>query len=283
MASTKPKSSPKKPTPASSKKGSAKEAKAAPKAAKAPRGEDLVASVLASKGIALKTADAESPSFPTPTLFLEAERVIAAYRKARAAFVKVPTFEQDLADAGRGLLEHAMVVDSTWQKARFAKKKGESRGALRKEGEALRAKVLKSARFFFRNDPKVLLEVDRIAEGDDLPDLIRDLDDVAALATEHASLFAAAPRLGDVPKLARALATSLREATDPLPTAELLAARNRAVVALGLALREIRAAARFLYEDSPKAFAPYVSTQAVARGRTSRAKNAKKRTADATE
>lgn len=142
---------------------------------------------------------------------------------------------------------------------------------------------MKSARFFFRNDPKVLLEVDRIAEGDDLPDLIRDLDDVAALATEHASLFAAAPRLGDVPKLARALATSLREATDPLPTAELLAARNRAVVALGLALREIRAAARFLYEDSPKAFAPYVSTHAVARGRTSRAKKEKKTTADATE
>ena len=127
IASTKPKSSPKKPTPASSKAAS-KAAKAAPKAAKAPRGEDLVASVLASKGIALKTADAESPSFPTPTLFLEAERVIAAYRKARAAFVKVPTFEQDLADAGRGLLEHAMVVDNTWQKARFAKKKGESRG-----------------------------------------------------------------------------------------------------------------------------------------------------------
>lgn len=103
MASTKPKSSPKKPTPASSKKGSAKEAKAAPKAAKAPRGEDLVASVLASKGIALKTADAESPSFPTPTLFLEAERVIAAYRKARAAFapcvrIVVRPIDQPVAD-----------------------------------------------------------------------------------------------------------------------------------------------------------------------------------------
>ncbi len=262
---------------ATKKKASAAEAKVSTKSKKAKEskgddelvaipkgleGDALVCHVLQRAEISLEDANAAKPGDQIDAYLLEADRAIAAYRKAHDAFADdVPTFDISLASVAATLLEHAKDESSTWSKMRFSKSKGEGRGVSRKEAEKLRAKVLKLSRFVFRRNKAVLAEIERIAAGEGLADLITDLDDMVKLISAHPATFAKLKKLKGAAERAAELAVILRTMSDGVPAANQLASRNRAVEALGVALEEIRKGAKFLYEDdSPKALLPYLTS-----------------------
>jgi len=224
-------------------------------------GDALVRSVLAGAGITLTAANKASPGVSMAKFLLEGEQAATAYGKSRAVFAKVPSFDVSLARAASALVSHAKSADSAWSAARFVRAKGEGRELTRKDAEAHRSQVIRTARFLFRNDRKAHAEIDRIAQGEGLPDLIRDHEELAALAKNHAALFAQATKLGDVVAKCTAFAEALKHKRDDTGAQALHEARNRAVVALDVSLGEIRAAARFLYEGNAAAIAPYLTTR----------------------
>ncbi len=223
-------------------------------------GDALVLAILKAAGVTTKAANAESPGLPTATLFHEGGQAIAAYAAGRSKFTKVPTFNLVLADAALGLLAHAKEADTAWSSVRFVKQKGENRALTRKDAEAYRSALIRTSRFLFRNDKKKLAEIERIAEGQGIADLIRDHEEFAVFAADNADLYAQAPKLGDIVAQCTAHAAALKERRDDTAAQDLHQARNRAVVALELALAEIRAAAKFLYEGDVAALAPYLAT-----------------------
>ena len=227
---------------------------------KSEMGKELVLSILNAAGVTTKSANAESPGLPTATLFHEGGQAIEAYGKSRSKFAKVPTINVELTDAAKALLAHAKEADTAWSSVRFVKQKGENRALTRKAAEDYRSEVIRTSRFLFRNDKSKLAEIERIAQGEGLADLIRDHEELAVLATDNADVYAQAPKLGDIPAQCSAHAAALKEKRDDTTAQELHQARNRAVVALELALAEIRAAARFLYEGDVAAMAPYLAT-----------------------
>ncbi len=246
------------------KKGSAKKKTSSKKTASAKKpkmdGDALTRSVLASQGISVEVANARPPGLPMATFLLESETTTKAYAKASATFAKVPSFNASLANAAPALVAYAKDAEAAWSSVRFVKQKGEGRGLTRKDAEAYRSKVIRTARFLFRKDAANLAELDRIAEGEGLADLIRDHEELATLATKNAALFAQAPQLGDVVSKCTAFAETLKSKRDDTDAQSLHEARNRAVAALDAALDEIREAAKFLYEGSAAAMAAYLAT-----------------------
>ena len=243
---------------------------AAKKSETSPTGDALVLAILKACGITTKSANAEAPGLPTDTLFLEGEQTIEAYGKARPKFAKVPTINLMLTDAAKPLLAHAKESETAWSSVRFVKQKGENRALTRKSAETHRNNVVRTSRFLFRNDKKKLAEFERIAEGQGLADLIRDHEELAIIAGSNADVYAQAPKLGDIVEQSRAHAAALKTKRDDTEAQDLHQARNGAVVALELALAEIRAAARFLYDDNLAAMAPYLSTYPGTRRRKSK-------------
>lgn len=229
-------------------------------------GDELAQHVLAVLGISLKVANAKSPGRSMDKFFFEGERAVTAYKGARAKFVKVPTFDAALADASLALLSHTKSAETAWASVRFVRLKGEGRALTRQEAERFRSLLIRTARFLYRRDKAKLAEIDRIAEGEGLADLIRDLEELAVLLLPDAELFAGA-RVVDVVGQCTAFATALKAKSDSASAAALHQARNRAVLALDQSLAEIRAAARFLFEDDPAALAPYLVTHPQSRSR----------------
>ena len=245
---------------APAKKASVKKAPAKKAPAKTD-GEALTRLVLAMLGITEDAANETPPGVPMAKFLLEGEQTAKAYGKAASQFAKVPSFDVELASAAPGLVLHAKARETEWSNARFAKQKGEGRLATRKDAESYRSEVIRNARFLFRKDKSTLNEVDRIAEGEGLPDLIRDHEELAKLAGEKSEDFAKAPKLGDVVARCTAFAEALKSKRDDTDAQALHQARNRAVVALNASLEEIRAAAKFLYEGDTAAMAPYLATR----------------------
>lgn len=243
----------------------AKKAPAKKAPAKKVDGDALARTVLGMLGIKVEEANETSPSVAMPTLMLESEQTAKAYGKAKPQFAKVPSFHVELANAAPSLVVHVKSAEAAWAAARFAKQKGEGRVAMRKQAEMYRSDVLRTARFLFRRDKSALAEVERIAKGEGLADLVRDHEELATLATTQAEAFAMATKLGDVAARCTAFAETLKTKRDDTEAHALHEARNRAVVALDASLDEIRSAARFLYEGNAAAMAPYLSTHAASR------------------
>lgn len=247
--------------------------------AKALTGEPLVVQTLKAAKVDAKVAGATAPAEALDSYFLDAARALDAYRDSRAEFVGVPTFKVHVADAGRSLLAHAKAVNREWQKVRFEKQKGSNRKGLRKDAEKLRSTVLGACRFLFRDDTDALAEVDRIAEGEGLADLIQDMEDIVLLAGAHAALFAKVEKLAGTAEKAEELGAALQQMKDGKSARDLLASRNRAVGALDVSVAEIRGAARFLHGGDTVALAPYASSS-LPRVRASRADKGAAKKAD---
>lgn len=226
-------------------------------------GEPLVLQVLKHVKIDPAVASTTTPSEGMSSYKLDAARLVEAYTKARQAFSKVPTIQLTLTDAAEPLLAHVKQADRAWQKARHLAKQGTNRGSLRKDAETLRKVFLKTCRFLYRNQPKPLAEVERIALGEGLPDLIQDMEDIAVFAEGEPEMFAEVPKLVGMAEQARGYQKSLEKMKDTEAAKALLATRNRAVQALDMCLAEVRSAADYLYEDNAAALAPYVSSSAL--------------------
>ena len=223
-------------------------------------GDALVRQVLLGAGLDLDEAGNTDPSEAVANYLLDAERAVAAYEAGQARFAAVPTFKPELANSAAPLIVHTRAINRKWQQLRFSGEKAPKRANLRKDAEKLRSTILGACRFLFRDKPAKLAEIERIAKGEGLADLIQDMEDLHEVAVAEAALFAMAPKLAGAAEQTLEYAKELKRMKDAAAARELLASRNRAVVALGVALKEIRAAATYLHGDDSPALAPFAST-----------------------
>lgn len=251
-------------TTTTKKPGAKKTAKKAtskkPAASPNPTGDALVRQVLLGAGLDLDEAGKTDPSEAVTNYLLDADRAVAAYQAGHARFAAVPTFKPGLANSAAPLIIHTRVINRKWQQMRFSSEKGPKRASLRKDAEKLRATIIGACRFLFRDQPAKLAEIERIAKGEGLADLIQDMEDLHEVAVAEAALFAMAPKLAGAAAQTLEYAKELKRLKDAAAARDMLASRNRAVVALRVALKEIRAAATYLHGDDSPALAPFASS-----------------------
>lgn len=216
---------------------------------------------LATAMLGLPAGSAEkAPSMPVRTAQLEAERLWAVAKPARAKFVALEDFPADSFDAIPHLIAALGEAETDWQRKRIAKRQ-KSLGALRKQAEDARQKVMVVGRYRLRKNAAAQLELDRIAEGDGLPDLIQDLLDLADFIGSHMDVMTRDKNITEAtPGQLRETAQALNEGEDDSePALKAREHRNQVFVALDEALGEVRAAAGYLYADDPKRLHPYRS------------------------
>lgn len=252
----------------------AKEAKEAEKAQKAQRKAEKLAAKAAAKAakkqepsfverrlasLAPEAADT-APTMPVGQALLEAERVYREAKGERGSFKKLPGFDIDDLDYLRDLLVALDDAEDAWRKHRLDRRSDPNTEA-RREAEDLRASAISSGRYLLRHDPRAQAELDFIAEGEGLADLIQDLRDLNRFITAHSDAYA-----GDLhlPEGAAArmleLATTLMASADNDQSRAALALRNRCYHALQHAVSEVRAAARYLFRGKPKRLDAFVAT-----------------------
>ena len=215
-------------------------------------------------------ATATQPTMPVKIAILEAERLHAGAQPLRAKLARLPGFRiEELADLP-ALVSALTKAEQHWTRARV-EKQAVSLKAVRAEAEKLRRDMMAAGRFLLRRDPAAQRELDRIAEGEGLADLIHDLHDLAEFGETHRAAWAADATLPkDTVTRARALAAQLTGGVDREPAIAALGRRNQIFAALQVAVEEVRAAARYVLRHDPKRLTLLLSQYAAVRQRRSR-------------
>lgn len=224
-----------------------------------------------------KEAAKKTPSMPVRVAQLEGERLWAVAKPSRAKFVALEDFPADDFDSIPYLLDALAEAETDWQRKRVqARAKGLV--VARKDAEKARHVVMNAGRYRLRKNAAAQTELDRIDEGEGLPDLIQDLKDAATFTETHAAVLERDPKITkDTPQMLRALATTLSEGEGDSEVAiTAMEHRNKVFAALEAALGEVRAAAGYLYWDDAKRLQPYLSQyEAKQRRATRQAKSGK--------
>ena len=139
----------------------------------APKKKVKVTFDLATAMLGLPAGSAEKPpSMPVRTAQLEAERLWAVAKPARAKFAALEDFPVEIFDAIPFLIEALSEAETDWQRKRIAKQQ-KSLVVLRKDAEEVRRKVMAAGRYLLRKNAEAQVELDRIAEGVAEPDEAR--------------------------------------------------------------------------------------------------------------
>jgi hypothetical protein len=208
---------------------------------------------------------------PADTFVTEARRALTEAQKHPGKFTALPDFDGSVFVVLPALIPRFVAAQKTWDQERFRVSRGTGRTSLRLEGEALRSRILASGRFLFRKVPDALLELDRIAEGQGIDDLITDLRDLVAFRNDNQSRWKQDTQL---PKDAFARAAEIADALEgQVDTERALDARterNKLAYLMDRALDEIRDGARYLFSTEPRRLAPFLSRYEAERRAASR-------------
>jgi hypothetical protein len=220
-----------------------------------------------------EAAAATPPSLPVQVLVTEGKTLSKALGKASKKFVALATFDAALITRVPFLLGALDDAEHDWRDARAQAKTKQKKGGLRVEGEQLKGKLMKRLRYLHRKDEAKTAQLDDIAEGDGLADLIDDLTRLSSLTTAS---WAVLQKMPGVPRDAAArageLATLLGEHQDTEDAQALQARRNQVAWLFEADQADVREAAHLLFEDEPKKLAPFVSHHHAAQAKKSRAK-----------
>jgi hypothetical protein len=221
------------------------------------------------------TALQTNPIVPVKVALLEAQRCWEAGQDAKAQLVKLKSFDMVHWTDLPARIDALAKAERAWQQTRHAPKEAGGVGAQRKEAEALRSAVMGALRYLLRKDPKVMAELDRIAEGDGLADLIGDLEDLLALLEQHPGVVDGAIGVpDDAPSRLAELAGLLKKRSSTVEATALQERRNGLFILVEESVAELRAAARYLFQKDPKRLAPFLSQHEAERRRRARKKPA---------
>jgi hypothetical protein len=199
------------------------------------------------------------PAMPVKVATAEATRLYAAAQRLRPKLVKLSMFRLDDLDDLPALVEALTAAELAWTRARAERQAGGAQSA-RREAETLRSSLLHSGRYLLRNDPGAQNELDKIAEGGGVADLVQDLRDLANLARAHPDEWKADVRLPPrAIERSLELAELLKASADPEPALAAEERRNQVFQLLERSVDEVRAAARYLLGDDPKRLQPFLS------------------------
>lgn len=214
-----------------------------------------------------------SPPIPVQVAMLEAERCRAAGHGVKARLVTLKGFDLAHLTDLPAKIEALGDAERAWQQARHAPKQAGGLGAQRKEAEALRSALMGALRYLLRKDAGAQAELDRIAEGEGLADLIADLADLRVLLDRHPGIADGAIGVPeDVSERLAGLAARLKKGSSTAEAAALQERRNGLFLLVEESVSELRAAARYLFQQDPKRLAPFLSHYEAEKRRRTRAK-----------
>jgi hypothetical protein len=207
------------------------------------------------------------PFRPIPVASYEAKMLYDAASPHVDLFTRLPDFDRVLFDAMPQINQRMIESDRSYKAARDEKTASSLR-PVREEAESFRSNFVSAGRYLLRKDDGAQRRIDRIVEGDGIADLVADLEEIAAFAADYADKLALDSKLPkDVPAQARSFADRLAKVQDTTAANEALARRNQLYWLLDEAVREVRAAARYVFRDDPKKLAPMLSQYGVRKPR----------------
>lgn len=231
---------------------------------------------LAARLAALPPATKEkAPDMPAAALGKDMQELARVLPPYVGKIGRVPDTDQALIAELGPRAEALLAADLSLKKKRKVEAKGSGREPIER-ATRLRRQLLDGARHLFRRTPEVLAQLDAIAEGEGLDDLIQDLGDFADLIDAFPERFALDDALPENPAAAvRAMAAELVGRTDTSVVAAAVAHRNECFWLANEAFEEAYAALGFVLRggrvDRSDLFRPYrARNQAALRARASR-------------
>lgn len=201
----------------------------------------------------------ELPSHPVARVTLDAARLYQAAVQVRERLAGLPTFKVEHIDELPILADGLDEAERAWGLSQSAKKTRASHDA-RERGEQLRSDLLQSGRYLLRDDATVLAELDGIAAGSTIPDLVQGLNGLAKIVEAHATVFASDDTVDpQAAKRCRAIAAELTASHSEVNTAGALARRNQIHHLLATRVKEVRAAAAYVFRKEPQMLTPFAS------------------------
>lgn len=205
------------------------------------------------------------PNIPVPIVLQEAHDLHVALDIGDTwAQVIAVGLDPALISSLRAAIAAARQAQSQWT---IVRDRSKPRAQREREvaGEVLRRELVAAIRWNLHRDQQAQGVLDRIAKGEGVPDLVQDLEDLAALITSHQADFVLDTTF-DAParaEIARTMASEISEGlalgradVDQAASKRL---RDRAYTHLVRVVAEIRRAGRYAFREQPQRAAVFTS------------------------
>ena len=186
------------------------------------------------------------------TELAEARRIHQVAEPHRELYAALTGFDVAALDCLPVLIDRVEGAEVELRKARTGKRRNSQRRT-RDEAISLRFRMVEAARFGLRDEPDLLLPLEGFHKRRRLPNLVGDLERLAAIGKKHPQVFAGLPGLPERPvETAQRLGDLLvRGPRDPVFN-RVQGDRNAVTALLIMVLAEVRAGGRFLFRHDPK-------------------------------
>ena len=202
------------------------------------------------------TASRSRPTAPITALLADARELFTVARRSGTKLVRAGLDRRFLEELPHRI-ELVERAQKAWERQR-SRTEPATLQRTREDAQQLKTDMLAAGRYVLRNDSSAQRQLDQIAEGEGLEDLIADLRALAGFWTKRSVQLASSDLAKDAPERALALASRLTLASRGAAEAshaEAHSHRNRALALLDEAVHEVRSAGRYVFRDAPERLA----------------------------